>query len=543
MSTIRKCAQRATFYLIAVLMGLSLFAPIVALGQGNLNAGDTATISTGGGDATLRDSASSSGASIGSIPNGTKVYIVDGPITDSDGSMWYQAGIWDITGYITSTLLEGDSVGSSAPVEAAEEDTAPTEEESSTVIPWEQPVDYGVVVDNSNAPLPGDGLACRADAFGAADVIVRFSQGQSVEVTGAEQWAEGLAFLPVNCGGQGGFVKADYVALNSEPTAEVVEEVVDEPVAAADDVVEEVDAEDAATDEPVADAPSAGDVIIRVIDENGMAVAGLCFQLYQAGTWVADACDSTDAIPDNGNSGFFGIPSGGYTLVASTIPGGQLVNDREVAIVAGETESVGVTLNTVAEPEVVETDEPVEVDEVVETDEPVAARLDLSRAIGDATVTGTQGEGVRCRIAPDNSSATIMVLPEDATVFVLAEPVDGYIQVACGDQIGYADVNYMIALGAGDEIPSSASSVVVIGTGGMSLNCRSGAGSNFGGLTSVPQGSVLTSRGASSNGWAPVVCNGLNGFVSISFVEVSGSTSGSGTNTGSLTGTGTITNT
>ncbi|MEJ7900589.1 MAG: hypothetical protein WKF63_02030, partial [Thermomicrobiales bacterium] len=300
MSAIHKRAQRATFYLIAVLMGLSLFAPIVALGQGNLNAGDTATISTGGGDATLRDSASSSGASIGSIPNGTEVYIVDGPLTDTDGSMWYQAGIWDITGYISSTLLEGESVGSSASEETTDE-VASVETESTSVIPWEQPIDYGVVVDNSNAPLPGDGLACRAAAFGTADVIVRLAQGQSVEVTGVEQWAEGLAFLPVNCGGQGGFVKADYVALDSEPELQVVEETVEEPVATEEVVVEEdVVQEDAATEEPVADAPSAGDLIVRVSDQAGMPVAGLCFQLFEAGTWIADACDSNDAIPDNG---------------------------------------------------------------------------------------------------------------------------------------------------------------------------------------------------------------------------------------------------
>ncbi|MDQ3655504.1 MAG: hypothetical protein M3457_10535, partial [Chloroflexota bacterium] len=309
MSAILKRAQRATYYLIAVLMGLSLFAPIVALGNGDVVAGDTATISTGGGDATIRASASSSAESIGSVPDGTEVYIVDGPISDTDGSLWYQAGVWDITGYISSTLLEGDGVGSSAPAEEEEEEAAPAEEESTLVIPWEQPIDYGVVVDDSNAPLPGDGLACRVDAAGAADVIVRFGQGQSIEVTGAELWAEGVEFLPVNCGGQGGFVKADYVVLNSEQVADVVEEVEEEEVAeepVAGEEEDEVVTEEAAAEEPVADVPSAGDLIVRVSDQDGMPVAGVCFQLFADNAWVADACDGNDAIPNNGNSGFFG---------------------------------------------------------------------------------------------------------------------------------------------------------------------------------------------------------------------------------------------
>lgn len=211
MSAILKRTQRAMFILVAALMGFSLFAPIVALGSTDLVAGDSAIISTGGGDATVRSDASTDASSLGSLPDGTEVFITDGPITGVDGSTWYLAGTWDLTGYISSTLLTG----------AASEDTAATTEEevadeepASSVIPWKEPIDYGVVVDNSNSPLPGDGLACRVDAYSSADTITRLGQGQSVEVTGQEVWSEGIAFLPVNCGGQGGYVKADYVTLN-----------------------------------------------------------------------------------------------------------------------------------------------------------------------------------------------------------------------------------------------------------------------------------------------------------------------------------------
>jgi len=125
LSTLRTRAQRALFIVVAGLLGISLIGPIATIASTDLVSGDTAIISTGGGDATLRDGPSASANSIGSIPDGTEVFIIDGPVSDSDGSFWYQAGIWDITGYINSTLL--DSVDA-APAEEPEEEAAPAEE-------------------------------------------------------------------------------------------------------------------------------------------------------------------------------------------------------------------------------------------------------------------------------------------------------------------------------------------------------------------------------------------------------------------------------
>jgi cell wall-associated NlpC family hydrolase len=89
-------------------------------------------------------------------------------------------------------------------------------------------------------------------------------------------------------------------------------------------------------------------------------------------------------------------------------------------------------------------------------------------------------------------------------------------------------------------------SVVVTGTGN-GLNCRTGAGTNFPVITVLTDGTTLTTRGAASNGWAPVVCAGQNGYVATPYVQVSGGSTTSAPNSvgtgSSSTGTGTVSNT
>lgn len=616
MSAILRRAQRATLLLVVALLGLSLAGPLMSLAQASFTAGDTAVISAGGGSVNVRADADPAAESLAQIPDGTEVYILDGPYTAADGSLWYHAGVWDLTGYINASML--GSVPSTVDTAAETEAAVAPETSSPSTIPWKQPIDFGVVVDNSASPLPADGLACRTDASGSASTIVRMWLGQTVEVVGQPVWTEGVEFLPINCQGVGGFVKADYIALQSQQVAATEEPATEDAIS-----TEEVVAADP-------DAPVAGDLIVTVQDQSGAIVPGGCFTLYLGGERIADSCDSSDSIPNNGNSGFFAVPEGTYSLVSTSFA----ANNQEVWIGAGDTayatvnvtvEDAAVTEEVVTEEvvteevatedvvteevvteEVVETEvpateipvteevatetvtevptdvatevpvteEPTDVatevpvtevptelptETVVPTDEPVteeatevateAPGSTLGEPIGDATVTGTNGEGIRCRVAPDAAAATITTLTEGTTVFVYAEPVNGYLAIGCGNQLGYGDVNYLWSGGAGDEIPASASSVVVVGTGGMMLNCRAGAGTSFGVVATVAQGTVLTSRGASTNGWAPVVCGGKNGFVSIAYVEASGQTPAPGTGTGETpavggqAGTGTVTGT
>lgn len=167
--------------------------------------------------------------------------------------------------------------------------------------------------------------------------------------------------------------------------------------------------------------------------------------------------------------------------------------------------------------------------------------FDAKTMIGSATVTGTSN-GLICRAAPEAGAPVLMTLKEGTKVLEFKEATNGYLGIDCGGLQGFADVNFLWSGGAGDEeITKSNLSVVVTGTGN-GLNCRSGAGLNHAIITTIFDGTKLTTRGKAANGWTPVICNGMNGFVSTTWIEVAaGSNSGSNTSqTGSTQGSATV---
>jgi cell wall-associated NlpC family hydrolase len=180
---------------------------------------------------------------------------------------------------------------------------------------------------------------------------------------------------------------------------------------------------------------------------------------------------------------------------------------------------------------------------------------------GTATVTGTNGDGLRCRTAPNGS--VIMVMAEGTRVSVRGAAEGGWLPIVCGGQNGYASSQYLSTSGgstdggtttppANNDGGVTSGTVTVTGTG-SSLNCRSGAGTGYSILTSVREGTVLNVRGAASNGWQPVVCNGINAWVSTMYITAGGTPDGGddggndGGDTGSTpdasTGTATVVNT
>ena len=67
------------------------------------------------------------------------------------------------------------------------------------------------------------------------------------------------------------------------------------------------------------EAAGQGDFTVQLRDQDGQPIGGACFQLIdQNGNVAGEACDTQDfeseQFADNGNTGFFGIPAGSYTL-------------------------------------------------------------------------------------------------------------------------------------------------------------------------------------------------------------------------------------
>ena len=90
--------------------------------------------------------------------------------------------------------------------------------------------------------------------------------------------------------------------------------------------------------QPTAEATGEpGDLIVTLLGAGGNPVGGACFQLLRGDEVVTEACDTNDQFPNNGNSGFFGVPSGTYTLRQSTTPESTTTaDDREVTVRAGQ---------------------------------------------------------------------------------------------------------------------------------------------------------------------------------------------------------------
>lgn len=571
-------AQHGLLYVVAGLLCLSLFSPIIAMASTDLKAGEQAIVANpNGSGANLRraiDSLDDSNIII-ELPQDAKVTIGEGPIVNDLGT-WFWITVQDETlaentGYIDASLLtrvETTATTATAPdsAPATDQATQATEEAAAPApvgLPWQNPIEFGFVVDNNNE-IPADGLACRVDAALDAEVITRIPAAATLEVVGARVWVGEASFVQVNCGDVSGFVNGSYVVLQSE---QAPEEVAPTEVVLPTEVPTEVVAQPAVPQGPaevVTEAPT--DVVIptEVVEVPTEAVLPTEPVEQPAEALPTEAVQ----VPVEQQPAQLPVqdaPATGPTLglspevtVEATAETSETAPATDVA--AGET-PLATQPTEATETEVV-TEQATEVAPAEQTQQaaasaavvteaatetpPVAPAADLSKSIGSAIVTGTNGEGLRCRVAPSDDGATILVLEEGTKVSVLAEPVNGYLKIACAGVEGFGDVNYLWSGGnADDPLPQGAgASVVVTGTGN-GLNCRTGAGTTYPVITVLPDGTVLQTRDGASNGWIAVVCGGQDGFVSSQYVANSGGTAtpAPSQNVAGTTGTGTITGT
>ena len=483
MSTLLSRVHRGLFFAVAALLMLSMIAPTLAIAQ---EGGQTADLGT--------------------------------PDSGTD----------------QSSTTDAESVPATT-----EETPAPVEQG----VPWAQPIDYGVVVNNYDfGGLPAEGLAVRVQASPDAQVLGRLWEGQRVEVTSQKFWNGDTPYYTVNFGDGGGYVNANFILLDSEAAPVVTEapaEVVTEAptdipaeTVVPTEIVTEAPAETVAPTEAVTEVPAETVAPTEVVTEVPTNV------VVPIGTVTIEATtDETEAE----------TPSEAEGTPVPTEPDATTPVESEASatpdVAETATDVTSETPEGAAGTPVVVTETPAETATDVPAETATPNGPDLSKAIGAATVTGTNGEGMRCRVAPDNDAATIVVLAEGTVVQVFDTSTSGWLQIACGGQLGYGDINYLYAGGASDDQINQGGRLTVSGTGGGGVNCRSGAGTNFGVITVISEGTALTIRGQATNGWTPVTCGGQNGYVSSDYIGVSavtdnGGTAGSSSGTTNVTGTG-----
>jgi uncharacterized protein YraI len=121
-------------------------------------------------------------------------------------------------------------------------------------------------------------------------------------------------------------------------------------------------------------------------------------------------------------------------------------------------------------------------------------------------------------------------MPAGATVTLTGNSANGFLSVRYNGLDGWAYTSYLDTGGsAPPPSPSPPPSPTPAPGGGgtatvtTSLNLRSGPGTNFGVVTVMPPGAVVTLAGEQANGFLSLVYNGVSGWASATYLDTSGS--------------------
>jgi cell wall-associated NlpC family hydrolase/uncharacterized protein YraI len=146
--------------------------------------------------------------------------------------------------------------------------------------------------------------------------------------------------------------------------------------------------------------------------------------------------------------------------------------------------------------------------------------------VGAAYVSGTNGDGVRCRSGASLDSSTIIVLAEGASVTVRGGQIGSFQQVICAGQDGFVWAEYLASGSSGSS--SSGGYGQVQGTNGDGLRCRTSASLSGAVIMVLSPGATVALRGAAEGSWQPVICANQNGWVHTDYLGASSGSSGSG---------------
>ena len=515
---------------------------MVAFANTDLASGDQGTVS---GDIGLRIEPSYAAAVITEIPGDTEVSILDGPLTASDGSLWYSVTTLESAGYlpagaITSTSTESSSnsvsedlpnASNATPGDAALE----TPEAATSVSPEQEVVEYGVVVDNVEASLPAEGLACRTEGATDADIITRIPEGATLEITGDELVGEVTSFFPVNCAAQSGFVNGDYVVLASDAGASApidATEVTSDEVATPTLAAEEITAQEAV----VIEGSPAGESLGATPPGDVEPTAAVEPAVTEEGT----------GVPAEPMAGVQGTPAE-EAVVPTVEPTAAVIEEvaaQTVEPTAAVTEEVAAQA---VEPTVAVTEEVAA--QTVDPTAPVEPVITEEGTVVPAEpVAGVQGTPAEEAVVPTaeptvamteevaaqtvEPTAAIEPAATEAVVTAATEPtpdadasatttVQAGRTASSAEQQGTAPSSSSsessIAQTGVDTAPSIGSAEVK-GTNGAGLRCRTAPSSTSPTIAVLAENSFVLVHAESRSGYLGVICAGQAGWADVDYL-------------------------
>lgn len=129
---------------------------------------------------------------------------------------------------------------------------------------------------------------------------------------------------------------------------------------------------------------------------------------------------------------------------------------------------------------------------------------------GSGTVTG---DSLRLRAEANTSSSILATVPKGTQVVVLENEVNGWYKVDLNGTVGYMSADYLsVSVQADVDLGTG-----TLNTDGASLNLRSGPGTGYKKVASIPADAVLSITGI-ENGWYKTSYNGKEGYVSSDYI-------------------------
>ncbi len=150
--------------------------------------------------------------------------------------------------------------------------------------------------------------------------------------------------------------------------------------------------------------------------------------------------------------------------------------------------------------------------------------VQAAAAYGVGTTTNT----LRLRAAASTGSSTLATVAAGSSVTVLEGAQNGWYKVEWNGKQGYMSADYLTV--------RMTQTTGKLNTDGASLNMRSGPGTGYSKVASIPAGTTLTIT-ATENGWYKTSYNGVTGYVSSTFVTLTSAPADSGNTTPSAPAT------